>query len=305
QAMRRYKEAPQWWYAVLLALAFFAGESAGLIAVLRGETTLPWWSYIVALAVGIFITPFSTLLYGRMGSAVSTNQLSKMVAGAVNPGRPVANLYFSMWSHDVVSTSIGLAQDLKLGQYTKIPPRVMFLIQLYGTILGAIINYVVMASVVTAQRSILLNPSGTNIWSGQTVQALNSNAVTWALAKDLYGPSGQYFLIPMAIFIGAIPTLIQWLISLRWPNLHVGLVDIGSVILPLYSAYTYAGVTSVYTSMIITGLLSQLWWRRYYPRSYRKYNYILGGAMDGGAQIMIFILSFAVFGAAGVDRPFP
>jgi hypothetical protein len=25
QAMRKYKEAPQWWYAALLLLAFFAG----------------------------------------------------------------------------------------------------------------------------------------------------------------------------------------------------------------------------------------------------------------------------------------
>ena len=36
-----------------------------------------------------------------------------------------------------------------------------------------------------------------------------------------------------------------------------------------------------------------------------KYNYILGGALDGGAQVMIFILSFAVFGASGTPRPFP
>lgn len=46
-----------------------------------------------------------------------------------------------MWSHDVISTSIGLAGDLKMGQYLKIPPRVMFLTQLWGTILGAVINY--------------------------------------------------------------------------------------------------------------------------------------------------------------------
>ena len=69
-----------------------------------------------------------------------------------------------MWSHDVVSTSIGLAQDLKIGQYLKIPPREMFLTQVWGTILGAIINYVVMVSVVDAQRDILLDPIGTNIW---------------------------------------------------------------------------------------------------------------------------------------------
>lgn len=27
--------------------------------------------------------------------------------------------------------------------------------------------------------------------------------------------------------------------------------------------------------------------------------------MDGGAQVMIFVLSFAVFGASGKERPFP
>lgn len=53
----------------------------------------------------------------------------KMIPGAMNPGLPVANVYFSMWNHDVVSTSIGLAGDLKIGQYTKVPPRVMFLDQ--------------------------------------------------------------------------------------------------------------------------------------------------------------------------------
>ena len=46
------------------------------------------------------------------------------------------------------------------------------------------------------------------------------------------------------------------------------------------------------------GVVSQVWLRNYHPGWYRKYNYILGGALDGGAQVMIFILSFAVFGAS-------
>jgi hypothetical protein len=53
------------------------------------------------------------------------------------------------------------------------------------------------------------------------------------------------------------------------------------------------------------GLVSQLWLRKYHPGWYKKYNYILGGALDGGAQVMTFVLSFAVFGASGVERPFP
>lgn len=60
---------------------------------LKGETTLPWWAYITALVFGAVITPFSTLLFARMGNGVATVQLMKMVAGAINPGKPVANLY--------------------------------------------------------------------------------------------------------------------------------------------------------------------------------------------------------------------
>jgi len=65
------------------------------------------------------------------------------------------------------------------------------------------------------------------------------------------------------------------------------------------------GVNSTITSSILVGLVSQFWLRRYHPGWYRKYNYILGGALDGGAQVMVFVLSFAVFGASGVSRPFP
>ena len=41
-----------------------------------------------------------------------------------------------MWSDDTVATSINLSSDLKMGQYLKIPPRVMFLTQVWGTLLG-------------------------------------------------------------------------------------------------------------------------------------------------------------------------
>ena len=41
-----------------------------------------------------------------------------------------------MWSHGIVSQAVPLASDLKVGQYLKIPPRAMFLIQLWGIVLG-------------------------------------------------------------------------------------------------------------------------------------------------------------------------
>lgn len=302
KAMQRYKEAPFWWYIGLLVLAFFSA----LIVIFKGQTTLPWYSYLVALLLGTFVTPFSQLLFARMGNGIATNQLMKMVGGAIAPGRPLANLYFSMWSHDVISQSVGLAGDLKIGQYLKIPPRVMFLTQVWGTILGAAINYVVMVSIVNAQRTILVDPNGTNVWSGQVVQLLNTDAITWSLAKELYGPGGRYFIVPLSLLIGVVPTVIQWFVAKRWPT--IGPVKVDSIILPIIymcSAIMSSGTNSTITSSIIVGLVSQFWLRKYHPGWFRKYNYILGGALDGGAQVMIFILSFAVFGASGVPRPFP
>lgn len=71
---------------------------------------------------------------------------------------------------------------------------------------------VVMVSVVDAQREILISPTGTNVWSGQVPQSLNSAAVTWSLAKQLYGVNGPYFIIPLSLILGMVPTTVQWLI---------------------------------------------------------------------------------------------
>jgi len=36
-----------------------------------------------------------------------------------------------------------------------------------------------------------------------------------------------------------------------------------------------------------------------------QYNYLLSAALDGGSQVILFILSFAVFGASGNAVAFP
>jgi hypothetical protein len=66
-----------------------------------------------------------------------------------------------------------------------------------------------------------------------------------------------------------------------------------------------SGINSTIMSSILVCVTSQVWLRRYHPGWYKKYNYIFGGALDGGAQVMIFILSFAAFGASGKLRPLP
>jgi hypothetical protein len=85
----------------------------------------------------------------------------------------------------------------------KIPPRVMFVTQIYGTVLGAFVNYGVMISIVDNNKELLLSSNGDASWSGATTQAYNTNAISWALAKYLYKTGSTYEIVPIGLAIGA------------------------------------------------------------------------------------------------------
>ena len=299
QGMLKYKEVPMWWYLFLFLLCFVAG----LIVNIKGETSLPVWGYIISLLLGAFIAPFSCILYGLYGSGVGTNLISKMVAGAVHPGRPLANLYFASWSHQVILLAVNLANWLKIGQYIKVPHRVMFGTQIYGTLLGAAFNYIVMTTIVTNQRDILLDPEGNSVWSGANMQSLNSQAISWALAKQMYGLSGRYVIVPLGLLIGFSLPFFHWALIKKFPCIER--IPLNTAIISAYAGTTYFGNTSWIWSSIAVGIFSQFWLRKRVPKVYNKYNYLIGAALDGGSQIVIFVLSFAVFGASGQARPFP
>lgn len=79
----------------------------------------------------------------------------------------------------------------------------MFLTQIYGTVLGGFINYVMMISIVTGNKEVLADTNGNASWSGATIQSYNTNASTWALAAYLYELGHAYSIVPFGLLIGA------------------------------------------------------------------------------------------------------
>ncbi|KAI9172645.1 opt oligopeptide transporter [Paramyrothecium foliicola] len=301
---KHYKEVPWWWYIAILIGSFVLG----LIVVTTQDVTLPAWAYVVSLVLGSFIAPLSTILYSRFGNGIATNNLSKMLAGLALPGRPVGNMYFAAWSHNVISNAVNLSTDLKMGEYLKIPPRVMFLTQIWGTILGGFISYAVMISIVTGNRELLVDSDGNASWSGATIQSYNTNATSWALASYLYKLGGQYELVPIGLAVGAGLVVLHRIFYHFKPTLRG--FDIADINLPQF--IQYAGYipynqsqTCVLFSQVIAGFFVQFYLRNYRPRIFKDYSYLVTGAFDGASLTVLFILSFAVFGAGGKSHPFP
>ena len=69
--------------------------------------------------------------------------------------------------------------------------------------------------------------------------------------------------------------------------------------------WLFVGINASITSYFILGFGAQWYMRKYYPRLFVKYNYLVSAALDGGTQVLVFILTFAVFGGNGSPVAFP
>ena len=285
-----------------------------------------------------------------------------MLAGLILPERPIGNMYFAAWSHNVINNAVGLSNDLKMGEYrtyychcaaacaamqdetdlstVKIPPRVMFLTQVYGTLLGGFISYAVMTSIVNSNRELLTDSDGNSSWSGATLQSYNTSATSWALANYLYKTGARYAMVPIGLAVGAGVVVVHRVVvhvstsssSLLLPpppsvvnstSRHANpctpqpqfvprirkfsLYDINMPQFIQYAGYIpyNASQTCVLLSQVIAGFFVQFYLRNYRPRIFRDYSYLVTGAFDGASLSALFILSFAVFGAGGPSIPFP
>ncbi len=50
-------------------------------------------------------------------------------------------MYVNLYGNTTAYQTMYMLQDLKLGQYTKLPPRLTFAAQMAGSIVGSIFNY--------------------------------------------------------------------------------------------------------------------------------------------------------------------
>jgi hypothetical protein len=66
--------------------------------------------------------------------------------------------------------------------------------------------------------------------------------------------------------------------------------------------WLFVGVNSSILSYFAAGFFAQLYLRRYKPEWFVKWNYLTSAALDGGTQVLVFILSFAVFGGSGTGE---
>ncbi|KAI0266794.1 OPT oligopeptide transporter [Gloeopeniophorella convolvens] len=306
--MKKYREVPMWWYLALFVASLAVGIGCSYASG-HGVVLMPWWSVILFTALSAFISIFLGFMTATTGFNISTQYAMQILAAFIHKGQAIPVMYANLYGNSTSFQTLYLLQDLKLGQYTKLPPRWTFAAQMAGSIVGSIFNYTMMVSIVRNHREVLQDPVGTRVWSGWIVQQYNSASVAMgALGTELFTHGRPYWLVPFGIFMGFFMPLPFYLVHrfspqesrLAWLAQYIN-----TPIVLLYIGWLPYSVNGQWWSCLVIGWLSQYWARSRRPKWFKKYNYITSAALDGGSQVIIFILSFAVFGAGGKAVDFP
>jgi OPT family small oligopeptide transporter len=134
--MRQYKEAPEWWYLTILAIAF----AMGCICCKVYDTGMPIWGIVVGLLLCVFLQIPIGIVMGVTNIEVTNNVIAEFIGGYAVPNNPVANMIFKSYGYIAAAQSVQFVADLKLGHYMKIPPRTMFIAQTIATIVAGFVS---------------------------------------------------------------------------------------------------------------------------------------------------------------------
>ncbi|KAK4050273.1 hypothetical protein OIV83_003594 [Microbotryomycetes sp. JL201] len=283
---RSYSPIPNAYYTGV----FCSMLAAAAILVTFYPLQLPIWGLLLSiLMAGLFLIPVGVIA-AITNTTLGLNVITEFVAGYLFPGRPIANIVFKVYGYMTLVQSIDLTSDMKLGLYCKIPPRHLFICQVYGTALGSIVNYSLIRGVIDSKRpyldGTLIDPTGQ--WSGRKPEIFMSASVIWGLVGPARFFAGLYRPLYLGFAIGAVLPFLPWFIYKRtgnrfWRRLSVPLVLHGSI-----------GPPQLPTNVIIPGFLvgfaSQFWAFRYKPKWFEKYNYVLSSALDAGTSINALVI---------------
>ncbi|KAJ4128826.1 hypothetical protein NW768_007345 [Fusarium equiseti] len=292
-----------------------AGLTATLVHMLLwnyAEVSLGW-SWITLSTLKKALRPSTYFFWRQTGSRTEEEKTKLRDDPTIDPHYklmldydevPNTNMYFTSYTYNALSQGFLLLRDLKLAQQNKLSPKATFTTQVIGCILGALLNYVMMISIIDNQAPILKSAEGTNIWSGAQIQQFNTLAIAWSIAPKMFSIGARYQWVTIAFFIGFLAPLPFYIAHRFFPRMRIWSYLNTSIIL-WYLGELFVGLNASLTSYYILGAFGQFYLRRYRPHWFVKWNYLISAALDGGTQVMVFIATFAVFGGSGKAVAFP
>ncbi|KAH8647162.1 OPT oligopeptide transporter protein-domain-containing protein [Xylariales sp. PMI_506] len=287
--MRKYKEAPEWWFLIV----FIASFAFGMVASQVWPTHLDWWAYIICIVIGaVFILPVG-IIQAITNQQTGLNVITELIIGFMSPGKPIAMMLFKSWGYMLAYNGLQYISDMKIGHYMKIPPRTMFCAQLFA---------VVWLSIVQISTYNFLRGNIAGICTPEQVSGLTcpgartffNASVIWGLLGPgrMFGAGQLYAWTNWFWLIGSALPVLQYFIARYYPHSFLRYVFFPAI-------FGAAGLIPPATSWflaqwVIVGVIFNYFVKRRWPGWWTRYNYVLSGALDIGTAACVVIAALAL-----------
>ncbi|MBW0461325.1 hypothetical protein O181_001040 [Austropuccinia psidii MF-1] len=296
----KYGDFPIWGFVAIS----FVSICLALLASTLSHSGLSVLGLVVAIMVSNALTIALGFLIAITGFSLQALSVVQTIGGLLFPGNALGNMWFTVYGGSTVMQSTHMLKDLKLGQYMHLPQKHVVTSQILGTFIGLFVNYGVMKLLVRTQREALLSPGGNGVFSGFMVAALNSRAICWGIfSRKLFLANQKYGIISLAMIVGFVLPITFFIVHRFFPRLKLNSINI-PLLLGSISSNFWGAAAGRFVNILI-GLGSQFWARKYKPQWYKKYNYVLSAALDGGAQLTILFFAMVFQGGFGYTIKFP
>ncbi|KAH8199653.1 hypothetical protein TruAng_006183 [Truncatella angustata] len=295
--MRKYKEAPTWWYMTLFSVML----GLGFITVLAYPTNLNWWSFLLAVAISFtFALPIG-IIQAVTNNQIGLNVLTEFVYGYIQPGRPLALMIFKTFGYITMSQALGFVSDLKFGHYMKIPPRTMFLSQVVATTFSCFIQIAVLNFALNNIDDVctVTQPEHFTCPGGRV---FFSASVIWGLIGParIFSPGQVYSGLFIFFVIGAITPVILYYAAKKWPK---------SPVKYLMAPLIFGGAGAIppatplnYLSWGIVGFIFQYLVKKRHFNWWSRLNFLTSSGLDLGLALSTLFIFFA-FTLNNIDPP--
>ncbi|KAJ3169035.1 hypothetical protein HK101_011578 [Irineochytrium annulatum] len=300
-----YPDVPDLWYIVLLCLNLVAA----ILVCQFGGFDLPWWGVILGFALALVTILPIGVIQAISGQQIGLNVISEFMIGLILPGRIAAVMSFKTLSYMAMAMGLSLVSDLKLGHYMKIAPRTMFTVQLYATILGAIVNTITAMAIYqsfgrskterfipddpTSAFKYQLDASPPPGWSATGYGVFLSAGAIWGAIGParFFGPGSPYVNLLWGFLVGAVLPFIPYTLHRAFPNGYWHLVNI-----PVIAVISFdAGVTnSMIISSLVISITVNFFLKKYRHAWWKKYAYVMSAAFDAGLAFALAVI-FSAF----------
>lgn len=295
--MARFKPVPLWWYAAL-ALIMIA---MALGVVLGYPTNMSWWAFFISLIIAaVWFVPMG-IVQATTNIQIGLNVFTEFIVGYMQPGRPMAMMLFKTYGYISMYQGLFFCQDMKLGHYMKVPPRVTFAAQAVSCLWTSVVQIAVMNWALSAIKDVCSQDQVSHFSCPNGRVFFNASIIWGAIGPQrIFSPGALYspmlwfflagFILPVLIYLGAraFPKS-----PIRY--LSAPIIFGGAGLIPPATPLNYLSwgiVGFVFNKYIKTRWRG--WWM--------QYNYVFSAGLDVGLALCT-ILIFVTLQLTGTSFP--